>query len=196
MAGALGVTAPSLFLSPKPPSPPQVATGVQIPTLVSGWAGGVSSAVPTPVCPPSEQMGQCLATPYGTVLTSVSPRTPVSSLVASIWIRPLRPNQWESTAAAVHLASLGTPLDPTPRVSLVGATGSWVVVNAFGTNKTVAVDAVNLSGGEVVPLTSLPAVVLGTEVVGSGMALVDNGSYLEVFRLPATAAGAPTLGFL
>jgi hypothetical protein len=68
-----------------------------------------------------------------------------------------------------------------------------VVANAVGPGGTVSVDAVNMSGGRVIPLTTVPASVLGPETVGSGMVLVDNGSYVEVFTLPAGQDPSPTV---
>lgn len=189
---ALAVGATGYFLFAPTPAPvlsPPAAESA-IPPLVSGWVGGGATS-PSMLCPPGGLSGQCLATPYGTVFTRAPATTLPQHDSASLWLRPLRAGQWHPTAAPVRLARLGTPGTASPRITLAGASGPWVVANAVGPGNKVSVDAVNLSGGRVIPLTTLPASALGAETVGSGMVLVDNGSYVEVFTLPTPEEPSP-----
>ncbi len=192
MVIALGATGVSLFAPAPAPILARPVSPIVIPPLVSGWAGG-GVASPSLLCPPGGQPGQCLATPYGTVFTRTPAQAAPQHNSASLWLRPLRAGQWHSTAVPLRLARLGTPGSASPHISLVGASGPWVVANAVGPGGTVSVDAVNMSGGRVIPLTTVPASVLGPETVGSGMVLVDNGSYVEVFTLPAGQDPSPTV---
>lgn len=196
MAAALGAAAPSVWAPVRPPMAPTTASGSAIPSLLTGWVGGNAASSAHPLCPSGGVPGQCLATPYGTVLTGMMQANRLSTTTASVWIRPLSMGEWRPSTAPVRLASVGSAGTAAPAVSLIGATGSWVVAKAYGPSSMVSVDAINLGGGHVTILTTLPSSSLASVQVGSHMALVDNGSYLEVYQLPATATGTPALTLL
>jgi len=196
MAGVVGATAPWVFLPLGTRTPPPVAAGVRIPSLLPGWVGESGTGGGPAVCSAGESTANCLATPYGTVMTGPLAAGARSAPGATIWIRPLQAGQWRPDAEPIPLAHIGQAGAPAPRVSLVGATGPWVVADVYGPGRTVSVDAVNLSGGRVMTLTSLSSPDLGTVAVGSDRTLVDDGSVLEVYKLPATATGAPVLTLL